>query len=118
MAEDKMTTDRQEIIAWVNTHAGQPAKLATETGSAMLRIVFPDTFEPNVDLIEWGEFFQTFDQEKLALLFQEEERFYKFVSRGLELPAERKGARAVRRNSARKPESVPTESPKHAERRR
>jgi hypothetical protein len=101
MAETKMTTDHQEIIAWVNQHAGQPAKLTSASPDrpiGTLRIEFPDAFEPDLELIEWDEFFKILDEEQLAFLYQEEERFYKFVRRGLEVaPEERRGARAGRR---------------------
>lgn len=53
----------------------------------MLRIDFPgyddDRFEP----ISWDEFFKKFDEEGLAMLYQDKtadgkvSRFYKFVSR-------------------------------------
>jgi hypothetical protein len=87
----KKTTDHDEIRKWVEARGGRPARVKT-TGSGkdpgLLRIDFPgfgnrDTLEE----IPWEEFFEKFDDKKLAFLYQEtlksgeESRFFKFVNR-------------------------------------
>ncbi len=54
----------------------------------MLRIKFPQANGGNdLDTISWDEFFDKFDRENLAFVYQEEtkggdtSRFFKFVSR-------------------------------------
>ena len=45
----------------------------------------PEPHDDNLETIPWGEFFQIFDREKLAILFQEKtadgqgSRFFRFV---------------------------------------
>ena len=85
----KTTTDHDEIRQWVESRGGRPASVA-ETGSGddpgILRINFD---EPGGDddaalqEISWDEFFQAFDENDLAFLYEDEgdSRFNKFVSR-------------------------------------
>lgn len=86
----KTTTNHAEIRQWVEKRDGQPAivKGTERGGSALLRIDYPgysgaETLEP----IEWDEFFEIFDENKLAFLYQEKtadgatSRFSKFVNR-------------------------------------
>src|SRR5690349_12079837 len=88
--EAQVTTDHDEIRRWVEERGGRPAQVkGTERGgSALLRIDYPgfsgeDTLEP----IEWDEFFEIFDENNLAFLYQEktadggQSRFSKFVNR-------------------------------------
>src|SRR5262245_17947638 len=88
--EAKTTTDHNQIQKWVEERGGSPAKVkGTESrDSALLRIDYPgysgeDTLEP----IGWGEFFEIFDDNDLAFLYQERtadgglSRFSKFVDR-------------------------------------
>jgi hypothetical protein len=88
--EAKTTTDHEEIRRWVVERDGGPAivKGTEKRGSALLRIDYPgfsgdDTLEP----IDWDEFFEIFDENKLAFLYQETtadgslSRFSKFVDR-------------------------------------
>lgn len=90
-AESTTTTDHDEIREWVEDRDGQPAYVeTTEHGdSGMLRIDFPDQDDEdeNLDDISWDEFFETFEDNDLAFLYQEETSdndtsyFSKFVSR-------------------------------------
>jgi anaerobic selenocysteine-containing dehydrogenase len=88
--ESKVTTDHEEIRQWVEERDGHPAIVkGTEKGdSAMLRIDYPGfSGEDRLEEITWDEFFEIFDENNLAFLYQEqtqeggESRFSKFVSR-------------------------------------
>ena len=86
----KTTTDHDEIRKWVESRGGTPSSVA-DTGSGddpgILRINFEK--EPGGDddaglqEISWDEFFQAFDENDLAFLYEDEgeSRFNKFVSR-------------------------------------
>jgi len=90
-AESKVTTDHQRIQQWVTERGGRPARVRdTDKGksSGVLRIDFPgysgeDTLEP----ITWEEFFEGFEENNLAFLYQEqtkdgsESRFSKLIDR-------------------------------------
>ena len=88
--ESKTTTDHDEIKKWVEDRGGRPAIVkGTEKGeSALLRIDYPGfSGEDTLEQIEWDEFFQIFDDNELAFLYQDategggESRFSKFVNR-------------------------------------
>jgi hypothetical protein len=74
-SQTKTTTDHEEIRRWVEEHGGRPARVrGTGDGDpGVLRIDFPggagqDELEP----ISWDEWFQKFDENRLALLYQDE----------------------------------------------
>jgi len=85
------TTDHDEIRRWVEEHDGRPVTVrGTEGGdeAGVLRIDFPggagsDDLEP----IAWDEWFEKFEENGLAFLYQEEKAsgedstFFKLVSR-------------------------------------
>jgi hypothetical protein len=89
--EAKVTTDHEEIKQWVEERGGSPARVkGTNKGDSggLLRIDYPgfsgeDTLEP----ITWNEFFEAFEENKLAFLYQEEtkggkeSRFSKLINR-------------------------------------
>jgi hypothetical protein len=93
MSEGKTTTDHDEIRQWAEERGGVPATVKGTAGSSkksdeagILRL----DFEPRDEALEeirWEEFFEKFDKEKLAFLYQEEtadgstSRFHKFVNR-------------------------------------
>jgi hypothetical protein len=88
--ESKTTTDHEEIQKWVEERGGHPAivKRTEKGGSALLRIDYPGfSGEDTLEEIEWDEFFEIFDENNLAFLYQEEtadggqSRFSKFVDR-------------------------------------
>ncbi|HEX2027401.1 MAG TPA: hypothetical protein VHF25_05320 [Nitriliruptorales bacterium] len=93
MAEgtSKTTTDHDEIRRWAEERGGRPATVrGTEDGGVgVLRIWFPDVGagEEELQEIDWDEFFDKFEDQGLAMLYQEEtaegevSRFVKFVSR-------------------------------------
>ena len=88
--ESKTTTDHEEIRSWVEERDGHPAQVkGTEKGgSALLRIDYPGfSGEDRLEEISWDEFFEIFDENNLAFLYQEKtedgglSRFSKFVNR-------------------------------------
>ena len=88
--ESKTTTDHEEIRNWVEERDGHPAivKGTEKGGSALLRVDYPGfSGEDKLEEITWDEFFEIFDENKLAFLYQEKtedgglSRFSKFVSR-------------------------------------
>lgn len=87
MATAKPTTDHDTIRKWVETRKGHPARVkATGRGKdpGILRIDFPGfSGEDTLEEIEWEEFFEWFDKNKLALLLSNERgnRFNKLVAR-------------------------------------
>jgi hypothetical protein len=90
-AEAKTTTDHEEIMQWVEERGGHPARVkGTEKGDSagLLRIDYPGfTGEDTLEPVTWEEFFQAFDENKLAFLYQEEtkdgkeSRFSKLIDR-------------------------------------
>lgn len=93
MSEGKTTTDHDEIRSWTEERGGVPAtvKATAKKGkggkaAGILRL----DFEPRDEALEeisWEDFFEKFDSEKLAFLYQEEtadgstSRFHKFIAR-------------------------------------
>jgi len=84
------TTDHDEIRRWVEEHDGRPVTVrGTGNGDAgVLRIDFPGgAGEDQLEPISWEEWFEKFDENNLALLYQEEKAsgedstFFKLVSR-------------------------------------
>lgn len=81
----KATTDHETIRRWAEQHGGHPAHVkGTGKGDdpGILRIDFPgfsgeDTLEP----VPWEKWFEWFDRNNLALLYEEDSRFNKLVSR-------------------------------------
>jgi hypothetical protein len=83
------TTDHQVIRAWAEARGGAPAQVE-DTGNSsgdagVLRIEFGDSDQ--LDEVDWEPFFRTFDDRKLAFVYQERtsdgsiSRFNKFVRR-------------------------------------
>lgn len=90
--ESKTTTDHDKIRQWAEARGGVPATIRqTENGgkAGVLRIHFPGQGrgEEQFEEISWDEFFEKFEENNLAFLYQEktkeggESRFFKFVSR-------------------------------------
>ena len=91
MSEAKATTDHEKIRSWVEERGGKPAAVKG-TGSGddpgILRIDFPGyTGDESLRQISWEQFFEKFEKERLAFLFQEEtkegndSRFSKLTNR-------------------------------------
>lgn len=89
-SESKTTTDHDRIRRWVEERDGKPASVrGTGDGDAgVLRIDFPGgAGEDELEHISWDEWFEKFDQNNLAFLYQEEKKsgegstFFKLVNR-------------------------------------
>ena len=75
------TTNHEEIRKWVEDRKGHPARVK---GSEVLRIDYPGfSGEDTLEEIEWDEFFETFEDRKLAFLYEDEKdsRFSKLINR-------------------------------------
>ncbi len=92
MASDtRTTTDHDEIRRWVEEHGGRPVSVkGTESGgqAGVLRIDFPGgAGEDQLEPISWDEWFEKFEDSKLAFLYQEtkasgeDSTFFKLISR-------------------------------------
>jgi hypothetical protein len=94
MSKSQQTTDHAKIREWAEARNGKPAR-AHGTGSVddagLLRIDFPEREgaedDDELEEITWDEFFEKFDEKRLAFVYQEQtaagrqSRFSKFVSR-------------------------------------
>ena len=88
--EARTTLDHDEIRAWVEARDGKPATVR-QTGDraepGVLRICFRND-DDALETIGWDAFFEKFDEEKLAFLYQDRtedggtSRLFKFVQRG------------------------------------
>lgn len=85
MSETRTTTHHGEIRAWVQERGGHPARVK---GTGVLRIDYPGfSGEESLEEISWQEFFEAFDQNKLAFLYQDNlesgdtSRFSKLIER-------------------------------------
>lgn len=87
MAQAKATTDHDFIRRWVEDRGGHPARVKRTGGESdpgILRIDYPGyAGEESLEGIDWDEFFDKFEENELAFLYQEEEtsRFSKLVHR-------------------------------------
>jgi hypothetical protein len=91
MAKTKTTTDHEEIRRWAEERGGRPAEVeSTERDGepGILRIDFPGySGAGSLKEISWDDWFEKFDEENLAFLYQEqvksgdESRFFKLVNR-------------------------------------
>jgi hypothetical protein len=88
--ESKVTTDHEEIRKWVEERGGRPAAVKGTGGKkpGVLRIDYPGfSGEESLEPISWEDFFQAFEENKLAFLYQEEtksgkeSRFSKLIDR-------------------------------------
>jgi hypothetical protein len=86
MSDSKTTTDHDEIRKWAEGRDGHPAMVDTKGQGGILRIDFGEP-EDSLKQISWEEFFEIFDKNKLAFLYQDKtkdggkSRFNKFVER-------------------------------------
>jgi hypothetical protein len=91
MSEAKTTTDHDTIRKWTEARGGRPAAVHATHGKSetgILRIDFPGRGDDSaLDEIPWEEFFDKFEKENLAFLYQDKlkdgatSRFFKFVQR-------------------------------------
>ncbi len=90
MASAQTTTDHDAIRRWVEERDGRPAHVmgTGDNDAGLLRIEFPDVGDDDkLEAISWEDFFEKFEDQKLAFLHQDEtsdgstSRFNKLVSR-------------------------------------
>lgn len=90
MSAATKTTDHDTIRRWAEERGGHPATVAaTREGedAGILRIDFESTESEGLERITWEQFFETFEDSKLAFLYQHEteggqtSRFFKLVRR-------------------------------------
>lgn len=85
MSSAKATIDHNTIRSWVEKHGGCPAHVKSTGGKqdpGILRIDFPGfSGQQSLEKISWDEFFESFDANELAFLYQDEGRFNKLVRR-------------------------------------
>ena len=88
MSTSETTTDHAKIRSWAEQRHGRPAVVkGTEggDGEGILRIEF--RHGDKLEDTDWEAFFATFEDRKLAFLYQDrtadgaESRFFKFVRR-------------------------------------
>lgn len=89
--DSKTTTDHDEIRAWIEARDGAPATVAStarDDEPGVLRVLFQKQESGDaLEEISWDDFFEKFEEEKLAFLYQDEtrqgktSRFFKFVNR-------------------------------------
>jgi hypothetical protein len=89
--KSKVTTDHEEIKKWVAARGGYPATVKGTTEGdepGVLRIDYPGfSGEETLQQISWEEFFDAFEKNNLAFLYQEEtkggseSRFSKLIDR-------------------------------------
>ena len=88
--EAQVTTDHDQIRSWVEERGGHPVivKGTESRDSALLRIDYPGfSGEGKLEAIEWDEFFEIFDENNLAFLYQDQtadgelSRFSKLINR-------------------------------------
>jgi hypothetical protein len=87
----KTTTNHDEIRKWAESRGAKPACVKGTGGkgdTGLLRLDFPGySGADSLQEISWDEFFEKFDDQNLALLYQEEtsagqkSNFNKLVSR-------------------------------------
>lgn len=76
MSDPKATTDHKKIRSWAEERGGKPAAVKG-TGSGddpgVLRIDFPGySGEESLVQISWEQFFDKFERERLAFLYQDD----------------------------------------------
>jgi hypothetical protein len=85
-ASAEKLTDHQQIRQWAEARGGRPSKVETGEPGGILRFDFGDD-DARLTPISWNEFFQIFEDNRLAVLAQDEtadgriSRFVKFVER-------------------------------------
>jgi hypothetical protein len=81
----KATINHDVIRNWVEKHGGHPAHVKStgdQKDPGILRVDFPGfSGQQSLEKISWERFFEWFDKDNLAFLYQDENRFNKLVSR-------------------------------------
>jgi len=89
MSQGHVTTDHNAIRRWAEERGGKPATVKSTARHGDAGILRLD-FEPKDEALEpipWDRFFEKFEHEKLAFLYQDKtedgsmSRFHKFINR-------------------------------------
>lgn len=75
MGGPKMTRDHEEIRRWVEARGGRPAHVkgfGSGDDPGVLRIGFPGSSGENLETVDWEVWFQAFDENAVAFLYEEE----------------------------------------------
>jgi hypothetical protein len=89
MSEARMTTDHGAIRRWAEKRGARPARVkgtGVKDDPGILRLDFGEP-DPALEEISWDDFFEKFEENELALLYQDkteagdESRFNKLVNR-------------------------------------
>jgi hypothetical protein len=86
MSEAKTTTNHDEIRKWAEARGGRPSRVRDAGPGGLLRIDFSEP-EEELEEIGWDRFFEIFDENDLAFLYQDKtedggtSRFNKLVNR-------------------------------------
>lgn len=122
MAKAKATINHDTIKQWVEERGGCPAhvKGTEEDGDpGILRIDFPGyTGRHTLEELSWDEFFDAFESNKLAFLYQDQKksRFSKLVSRNsVEVENGRRGRRKSKANGKQKTDAIDLLMEQHRE---
>ncbi len=81
------TVDHEEIRKWGEAKGGKPAAVdRTHKGEdvGIIRLMFPNSEQSehqHLVEISWDEFFEKFEESKLALIYEKESLFSKLVGR-------------------------------------
>jgi len=82
----KVTLDHREIRKWIEARDAKPA--IEREGEHDIRLQFTDDRSGELRSISWSQFFERFEEENLAMVYQEmgdggEMRYFcAFISRG------------------------------------
>lgn len=89
--ESKITDNHEIIRKWVEERDREPALVETvvdkEKAGKLLRIRFFDETYESLNNISWELFYQIFDENNMAFLYQEktidgsQSKFYKFIDK-------------------------------------
>ena len=86
MSTAQTTTDHEAIRRWADDRGGRPSVVRTKGKGGILRLDFGEK-EEDFEQVDWDEFFEIFEENKLAFLHQDKtedgklSRFSKFVAR-------------------------------------
>ncbi|WP_186417329.1 hypothetical protein [Bosea sp. CS1GBMeth4] len=86
MSHGNTTTNHSKIRRWAEARGGRPARVKgtgrKEDDPGLLRLDFGEADE-GLEEISWEEFFDKFEERKLALLYEEDtnSRFNKLIER-------------------------------------
>lgn len=88
MSDTKKTTKHEEIKKWAKDHDASPVKVRSTGGSSgegLIRLALEGHSKDDKELekISWDEFFKIFEDNKLAMIYDQESNnnFFKLVSR-------------------------------------